>query len=176
MSLYNSATRLGSPFMLFTTAYFLFAYVLVVFPLIGFVRAVERKRNGPPSLWRRRRFYTACVLLLLAPLFPYAQVVVQTALFGSVLRPVVEKSFDKTDTTGSPIALLRVLSITPKNASVYVIQTDNGGPRTEDNIGVGIIYDLVHTPLGWKYQKYRWIWSDGGSAEGNTFPPYPEGE
>lgn len=133
-------------------------------------------------LWRRLRSSNthrwACVLLLV-PLVPYALVEVQTALFGRVLAPAARMALDRCSMCAepnTPILTQRVMKITPLSANVYVSMPCVGlYPQQKGKCGL-ILY--LHKKNGeWAFEDGDWaaVWSDCGSAEGNTFPPYPDG-
>ncbi len=158
--------------MLSTVGYFGLMYGVIAFAWI-FGRAIAHRRIG--AAFQEKVPLTACGLFLLFPFWPYAHVAAQTAWYEKELRPVVQQSLPEADTDGTPIANFRVLTVTRRFARVYVVQTDTGGPRNADNPGIGTVFALSRTKTGWKYNYHRNVWSDNGNAEGNVFPPYPEG-
>ena len=118
------------------------------------------------------------VSLLLLPLLPYAIVAAQTALFLTTMRrPVLQVLLDA-GITDVNISAMRVLTITPQQSVVEVIEPCTGGvnidyqgkPLTGETAET---VTLVRRGLVWRVKSYDTIWSNCGSADGDTFPPYP---
>ena len=158
--------------MLSVVGYFGLMYAIIVASWVGGRWIARRQQWAAPG---ERIPLMACALFLLFPFWPYARVTAQTVWHEKELRPAVQQSLVKADTDGTPIANFRVLTVTHRFARVYVVQTDTGGPRSASNPGIGTVFVLSRTGTDWKYNYHRNVWSDGGNAEGNVFPPYPEG-
>jgi len=155
----------------YTIAYFL-AAGMVGWGISGVpILILTRRRRRPVRL---APFALAVTLL---PWTPYAVVALQTAAFGPALRPYVITSFDTSGGMAGnptrPLLRYRVLSISPRLASVYVVQPCglDGKPGN-----CATVIDLKRTASGWDLDDYSTIWSDCGNATGNIFPPYPEGQ
>lgn len=150
-------------------AYLVFSYVAVG-TFICLIRASVKKQK------KARQLITTSLLLL--PLLPYAIVAAQTALFlPTMRRPVLQVLLDAGISDGN-ISALRVLTITPRQSVVEVIEPCTGGmnidfkgrPLTGE---AAETVTLVRRGLVWRVKDYDTVWSNCGSADGNTFPPYP---
>ncbi len=151
--------------------YFAITYSLTLVVLGGCLYALWR--------WvaqRKIRFILAGVLavsLLALPLWPYAQVAWQTQQYRDELLPAFMKEAGHTisgEITTPPL-IFRVLEYSPRRAVVYAVEScgeTNSGQRW------GWTMKLRTKGRGWEFSDYNAVWSDCGSAEGNTFPPYPE--
>ena len=117
---------------------------------------------------REKRFLLA-ILLALLPFYPYAKVAFQTKLYAAQLLPAVRASEAKEDWTnpGKPYSVVRVLSFSSSRAEVYVLVPCGEG-------AMGFVIKLKNTNKSWTFDNYDTVFSDCGSAKGNTFPPYPE--
>lgn len=121
---------------------------------------------------RRWKIVFSAILLML-PLVPYARVAIQTALYKKELLPAFHAG--TIHTGGGEILTFRVLKVSPWRAEVYVVNPCEGGMGSNAKSDkVGWVMGLTKTSQGWKFADYDAVWSDCGSAEGNTFPPYPE--
>lgn len=111
----------------------------------------------------------------LCPLLPYAAVEVQTAIFQPLLRPAVSAALQEYGGHGR-YKNCKVLLFAPWAASVYVVtEVSPGAPDKSYNAGLQM--DLVLTRHGWSQDgDMGCVWSDGGNADGNVFPPYPTDE
>lgn len=70
------------------------------------------------------------------------------------------------------IVTLRVMSMTPSRATVYV--TEPCGLDLKHGLAAHLI-TLRRSAARWELDEWvDTVWSDCGSAEGNTFPPFPE--
>ena len=160
--------------MFYTVLYFAVAYfgAGVLFWLV-----TRRQGQGRD----RRRAALACTALLL-PWLPYLAVGAQSALFGPGLRPAVRRAFlecgGMCGEAGDTVLTYRVLRITPWDAQVYLVIPCHGLERDEANHldTTATVINFKRTPHGWQYEGYDTPWSDCGSAEGNVFPPDPQGK
>ena len=157
--------------MFATVAYLFFAYVAVgTFSCL--IRASLKKQK------KARQIITVSLLLL--PLLPYAIVAAQTALFGTIMRRPVRQALLDTGMSDGNISGMRVMAITPWESVVEVIEPCTGGMNTDIKGRPLTGQDaqtvtLVRRGSVWRLEDYDTVWSDCGSADGNTFPPYPEG-
>ena len=116
-----------------------------------------------------------CVALFL-PWVPYAWVGIETyAVSGRVVSATREALQANGD--GSDIRIIRVMYAIQKNALVYAVVGGfgpdgfcPGGGRTAFLVG------LVNERGRWRPapSAVNNVWSDCGSADSNTFPPYPD--
>lgn len=158
-------------FMFWITVYLVTTYGLALLALGGCIYALSRW-----AVPRKTRLALAAILavfFLLLPLWPYAQVAWQTQQYGDELLPVFMKEARHTisgEITTPPL-IFRVLEYSPRRAVVYAVEScgeTNSGQRW------GWTMKLRTKGRGWEFSEYDAVWSDCGSAEGNTFPPYPE--
>ena len=159
--------------MFLLIAYFVFAYTVVLI-LLGVAWSLHRPKNGRTS----RLFFFGILLALLSPLSPYALVEAQTLAFGRGMRSEVLRIFDECGTCGNsdePITTLRVLRVTPYSAIIYYVQPCAGSTPHEGGSS-GCWVELRRERGQWVFSgQFDAVWSDCGSAKGNTFPPYPDG-
>jgi len=142
-------------------------YVAVAYLIVAICLAIyiwSTRRAG------RRPVKSLVAAILAVPFLPYAIVEVQTAmLWHSVSGPVAKAVSD--DFGDTRIVLHKVLWAEPTSARVYVVTAifDNSGYRSA-------IVPVTRTAAGWTVVKQDAIldavWADGGSADGNVFPPY----
>lgn len=151
--------------MFWIGVYLFLAYTAVAIALVLLRRLWEK---SSPVRW------VLFIGILLAPFLPYVVVATQTALLGNTLRPAVRQAMLDTGMMDSEIVTMRVLSLSPWRAKVYVTEYCGSRPETRKSAQVGEIITLRLTPAGWKLAEWDVVWSECGSAEGNTFPPYPE--
>jgi hypothetical protein len=150
--------------MFWTVVYISFAYAAVYLLL-----RLTRGFSGAPSRYRKP---TTLVLLSL-PLIPYALVAFQTALFLPSLRPALQAAVASEYGSEVQPSIIRVLRIYPVPVVYAVIPCDDGVTETSR---VGLVYRFEQAEEGWRWDRVPdAAWSDCGSAQGNTFPPYPEG-
>ena len=147
--------------MFYVVLYFLVAYSFVAFLMF----AVSRMQSAR-KMSRSNRLLVFAVLANL-PLVPYLKVAVQTQLYASQLLPAVKASEEIWGWPNKPYSVVRVINILPSNAEVYVLTQCNDGYA-------GMIVKLKNADSIWAFDTYDAVFSDCGSAEGNTFPPYPE--
>lgn len=151
------------------TIYFFVTFSCVFAAIINSVFLFRHLRVK--LIWR----FLCYAALLLLPFFPYAVVAAQTAMYRTKILPDVRASSVYWGNPGEKYFVLRILTITPSRANVYVVTSCEGGMGTDrKNDKAGLLITFKHTSKGWKFVDYDATWSDCGSAEGNTFPPYPE--
>lgn len=144
--------------MFWTVAYLCVSYGCVC----AFLFALSRS-----NAFRRIKvvWFAVTFAVALVPLIPYARVAVQTARYGKELESALHATketmavMEPSDT----FSILRVLDITATEAELYL--ADESG---------GYVVRFVRRANKWAYKDDDVVWSNRGSAEGNTFPPYPE--
>ena len=142
-------------------------YLLAAYAIVGLIwRLCRAAMMRPPGR-------ALGVVLLAVPLLPYAAVAAQTAFYGKVMRPDVRRALLDTGMSEGDIRSLRVLYVTPWKAQVYVTEPCTAWPA-EAHSENGTTVSLRRAHGHWELGDYDTVWSDCGSAEGNTFPPYPE--
>ncbi|MBC8142069.1 MAG: hypothetical protein H7Y38_11590 [Armatimonadetes bacterium] len=149
--------------------YFFLAY-LVVAGLCAATRHIIKRLPGDTFDAHRRQAArrVSLAVLLSLPLLPYVLVAVQTALFLPSLRPAIRQAAHDTGYIDPGVVPDRVLWMTPDTCHVAVRETVAGSsPRLQCEF----VIILRRTPTGWRLHDCETIWSDVGSAEGNTFPP-----
>lgn len=151
--------------MFYTTVYFVFCYG-VIFGVILTNGIVLRQLKAQPALSTGIK-----VLLLLIPLLPYARVAVQTAIYKKSMLIEVRKALASMGEQSDDIMTLRILNINSSRAAVYIVQPC-GAPKDRNHLRSATIFDFKYIDGGWIFDTYSSPWSDCGSAEGNTFPPY----
>lgn len=152
--------------MFWTVAYFCVTY--------GCVCAILFALSRSAVLRRIKLVWLAVVLAAaLVPLVPYARVAIQTAQHGKELEAAVRASSSGWGDPKEKYQILRVMSIGSERAEVYVV-TSCGSFGSSPDDGNGDVVKLKRISKGWAFDDYDTVWSDCGSAEGNTFPPYPE--
>ena len=151
--------------MLWMIVYFTVGYLMVLVALVALYKCWEK-----PSKLRWATF----ALVLSAPLLPYLFVFFQTLAFGSFLRPHVLQAMKESGMLGDKIAIMRIMEFTPWFAEVYVAEPCSTNNKSDTCLGV--IVNMRRSATGWHLADWAAVWSDQGSAHGNTFPPYPEGE
>ena len=151
-------------------AYLLFAYA-VAGTISCLISASLKKQK------KARQLITASLLFL--PVLPYAIVAAQTALFAASLRRPVRQALLETGMSDGNISSMRILTMTPWRSVVEVTEPCSGGMNT-DMKGRPLpgqdaqTVTLVPQGSKWRFEDYDTVWSDCGSADGNTFPPYPD--
>jgi hypothetical protein len=168
--------------MFYLAFYLIVSYFFIgVFLEIVVFRFFARGKKGSYEIngrrWPGASYSTLALIGLLLPFVPYAVVSAQTRWYGAALLPVVKQAIRERDINDAdqPIQILRVLKINPGHAEVYIVQPCTSllsGRPTEESVGFAIRF--VNKRQGWQYQDYDCVWSLCGSADGNTFPPYPE--
>ena len=138
-------------------------YLLASYAAMGLIWRLCRAVMTRPPGW------ALTVLLLAVPLLPYVVVAAQTALYGGAMRPDVRRALLDISTSGGNIRSMRVLFLTPWEAQVYVTEPCTAWPA-EAHTGDGTTVLLTRVHGHWQSWDSDTIWSDCGSAEGNTFP------
>lgn len=149
--------------MFWTSVYFISSCLLVL-SLVFCVRRTQAKLR----LWH-------CLGLILAisvPILPYGVVLFQTVNYGSLLTPDVRQALQDTGLSDGKFTLLRVLLLTPTHTNVYVEEPCNAWPKIHPNDRTASVLHLRREAGKWKLIYSDSVWSDCGSATGNTFPPY----
>ncbi len=158
--------------MLDVAIYLFIAYIVILGPAFFFVRAHIARRTPGLSATHRLFFFS---LYWLCPLLPYAAVEGQTIVLQPLLRPAISAAL-REDGEHDRYKNCKVLLLTPWAAMVYVVSEVSPG-LPEKPYNTGFTMTLVPTRHGWiKQGEMDCVWSDGGSADGNVFPPYPTGE
>ena len=158
--------------MLEMVLYILGAYLFVLAPAFAFFR--ERLDRRKPSISRKHRMALLGAYWL-CPLLPYAAVEAQTAILQPFLRPAISALLQE-DGEHQRYKTCKVLLFAPWAASVYVVtEVSPGAPDKPYNVGLQM--NFVLTRHGWHQEgDVNCVWSDGGNADGNIFPPYPTDE
>jgi hypothetical protein len=148
--------------MFWLTLYLIAAYAAVL--LLQFaVRLAWERKSGYRSV-------LLCVLWQL-PLLPYVAIAMQTVCFGPTLRTYVRQAMRETGMLEGEPVTYRVMRVSPDRVVVYLTLrcgSSSGNDQAAD------LLTLRRTGSGWKLAEWATVWSDCGSAEGNTFPPFPE--
>ncbi len=143
--------------------FWMFVYCVLSYMAVGITWAVVKRRLGKHKGARQA---LGIVLLLLPPL-PYVAVYVQTAIYGTFMRADVRQALLDTGMSEGKVVRLRILFISPVYAQVLAEEPCSQGTE-------GTVLTLHWQSEHWKFADWDTTWSDCGSAEGNTFPPYPE--
>lgn len=151
--------------MFYTTVYFVFAYGFIWVVVLA-IDAVLRQLKTRPGLGAAIK-----VLLLLVPLLPYGRVAAQTAIYKKPMLNEVRKALASMEEQSDDIVTFRILNINSSRAEVYIVQPC-GAPKDRSYLRSSTMFYFKHTTKGWDFDTYSSPWSDCGSAEGNTFPPY----
>ncbi len=150
--------------MVWMTLYFIAAYAVVVTLIV-----LLRQQRRLPSRIRQ----VGLAVLLLLPCVPYIAVAGQTAIFGKSLAPYVMQALIDTGMSDGNLTRLRVFWITSDQTAVYVEEPCTSWPKPHLSDRTGSTLRLKRVLGKWKLVEWNSVWSDCGSAEGNTFPPYP---
>ncbi len=112
------------------------------------------------------------VVLATIPLAPYIKVAIQTSMYSKELLPAFVAGSTHTVVTvpNREVFIFRVLNVSRSHAEVYAVNSCSD----RDDERLGWVMELTKTSKGWQFEDYDFVWSDCGSAKGNTFPPYPE--
>ena len=149
-------------------AYFVVTYGCVISVCVALALLLRRSKTN--LIWR----LAFVAVLLGVPLVPYLRVALQTAAHKEELMPAFRTASTEVNGDWEAPFIFRVLSIDSAHAIVYSVDSCAAMTHTKGNAG-GTTWELKKTPRGWKFTgNYDAVWSDCGSAEGNTFPPYPE--
>ena len=152
--------------------YFLGVYLFMLAPAFAFFR--ESLDKHKTSISRKHRI-TLLAAYWLCPLLPYAAIEAQTAILQPFLRPAISSAL-QADGEHQRFKTCKVLLFAPWAASVYVVTEVSPGP-SDKPCNVGLQMNLVLTRYGWHQNgDMNCVWSDGGNADGNIFPPYPTDE
>lgn len=152
-------------------------YLVCYLILVGVFFAVRwlflTAPEGPPTaeeiaVRRRRRLRFAGVIAVL-PVVPYLVVEGQTALFGAAMMPAVRQGLAEQG-DAQQVLMVKVLYYSSKQTSVYVV-TPAIGLDGEPG-ALGQVMSLRRTSAGWAFVDGEAVFADGGSADGNVFPPY----
>ena len=155
--------------MFWMTVYFFVTFICVFAAVICF--AYVSHRLHVKLIWQ----LSCYAVFLFLPFVPYAVVAVQTAKYRAEILPAVRASSIYWGNSKDKYVIFRILSIAPSRVNAYVVTSCEGGMGTDKkNDKVGTTITLKQTSQGWEFVEYAAVWSDCGSAEGNTFPPYPE--
>lgn len=155
--------------MFYCLLYFLVAYLLVAGLCAATGRVIKRLPGDRFDGERRRVTWRVSLAVLLSlPLLPYVLVAVQTALFLPSLRPAIRQAAHDATMIGDDTVPHRILWITP--TVCYAVVRD---PSTDSTTRwqAEFVITLRRTPTGWRLHKWDAVWSNTGSADGNTFPP-----
>ncbi len=149
--------------------YFLLVYLVVLAPAFAYLRWRTHRRTLSFS---RRHVTILTAAYWLLPFLPYVAVEAQTVVFRPLLLSSVQAAL-KEDGDNSRFKTCKVLMFSPLGASVYVVTVPEG-----EHYNFGMTFTLLPTASGWKLDNegIDCIWSDGGNADGNIFPPYPTSE
>lgn len=113
------------------------------------------------------------ITLLFLPFVPYGVIAAQTAIHQKTMRTEVRNALISMGEIGDDVVVLRVLKINSSRAAVYITQPCDMPQENMKGHRASILY-FKHTTIGWHFDTYDVPWSDCGSADGNTFPPYLE--
>lgn len=151
------------------TIYFFVTFVCVFAVIFGLALLFRRLRVK--LVWQLPLY----AVLMLLPFVPYAIVAAQTAKYRAEILPAVRASSVYWGDPKEKYFIFRILSVTPSRVNVYVVTPCEGGMGADrKNDKVGMLITLKRASKGWEFDEYDAAWSDCGSADGNTFPPYPE--
>jgi len=147
--------------------FWLTLYLVTTYSAVWLLYAAVRRN------WKRRPRFRAILLrcLWLLPLLPYAVIALQTACFGRELRPYVVHAMRDTGMMAGEPVTLRVMTLRPGHATVFVTERC-GSPRGGGQ--AANLLTLRRSVKGWVLDSWDTVWSACGSADGNTFPPFPE--
>lgn len=151
--------------MFYAILYFVFCYG-IIWRVLHAIGAASEQRKSQPKLLAALK-----VLLLCVPLLPYAVVAAQTAIYKKPMLNEVRKAMASMGEKGNDIVTFRVLRLTPLRAEVYIVQPCGEFGEAKDSRSATIFY-FKSTAKGWVFDEYDSPWSECGSAQGNTFPPY----
>ena len=144
-------------------------YFGVAYLLIALIIAIGVKWIRLSALLRKHCLLGWVMLMgvLALPFLPYLTVDVQTAMHRDELEPAVRQAIALIDATAE-VQDTKVMSIDRRSANVLVTYRATYGYRAADLVRVSRVHGR------WCFRgDYTTIWSEGGSADGNTFPPYP---
>ncbi len=147
--------------------YFVISYAL----MLGLTAVLSRARFLRNMRTGRRRGWLSVLaaLLLLLPLLPYGIVGYLTYRYVDSVRPAMYGALTDLGTTPEGVRSVRVMGISDYEASVLVVYTVSGNR----GYAVADIVSLKKLAGHWSFAgDYATVWSDGGNADGNTFPPY----
>lgn len=155
--------------MFWMAVYFFITYGCVLAAIFGANLLFRRLRV---KLGWRLPVYLVIALL---PFVPYVIVAAQTAKYRAEILPALRASAIYWGDPNDKFLIFRILTITSSRADVYVVTPCKDGMGSDrKNDKVGLVIGLKRTAKGWEFADYDAAWSDCGSADGNTFPPYPE--
>lgn len=165
--------------------YFVVFGIAIVIPCFLIWLFVTKKFSSKIS---KRVKIAVYILILVSPLLPYAATESQTFIWGKSITPAVLKAMKDISNDnyidrpvpyyymGSKLCYLKVLSITPWNATVYFVtyrspQKDH--PSSDHGYsGFTLLFKRVHGE--WKYSgDPGYIWTDMSNVNIGPFPPYP---
>lgn len=154
--------------MFYMTAYFVSAYGAVTLLL----RLLLRRRTASDRVATNHAGWRLTPpLLLLLPLVPYALVAIQTEIALPALQPALQAAIEKDCGIRVQPRTVRVLRVLPVPV-VYAVLPCTGMAEHGE---VGTLYTFRRVKGAWQWDGVPdCAWSDCGSADGNTFPPYPE--
>jgi hypothetical protein len=159
--------------MFWMTVYFVLAYGVVALLLLRLAlrrRFVGRRVSSTETRGKR----VTVALLLLLPLAPYAIVTIQTVVMLPWLQPALTKAMEEDYGKGVHPRIVRVLRVVPVSV-VYAVLPCWETRRTVDKREVGALFTFQRSHGAWQWDGVPdCAWSECGSADGNTFPPYPE--
>lgn len=155
--------------MFYMTAYFVLAYGVVALLLLR--ATLRRQCSKGRGSGADARFTRLTVALILLPLVPYAVVALQTAVMLHWLQPGLTRAIAADFGKPTHPRIVRVLRVFPSPV-VYAVLPCTGMVEHGE---VGALYTFRRSHGGWEWDGVPdCAWSDCGSADGNTFPPYPE--
>lgn len=155
--------------MFWTVFYFAVSYALVI-PVVLVIEKLFRYLK-----FRHSSRWMLFGTLFFIPLLPYVKVALQTSQYKDQLLPVLHSSAADWGNPPEKFHIVRVMNINASRAEIYVVTSCEGGMGSNAKTDrVGLMIGLSKTTGRWKFKDYDAVWSDCGSAEGNTFPPYPE--
>src|SRR3569833_1164173 len=142
-------------------------YMIVSYGIIGTVLLLHRKMRDRRAAW---------VALLLVPVLPYLWVFGLTMIFSPRLRRDIPR-IDREMGGEGKVSLLRVFWVRPGSMDVYFVTCETDPPHGAIRQAcAGMMVRLKSERGVWTLtDDWRPIWSDQGSQDGNTFPPFPEG-
>jgi len=118
----------------------------------------------------------AFMVLFFLPLAPYGAVWLQTAIYGKAVLAPIKATMPQMNGQPDDIQEIRVLRVWPNSATVYVIVAGSDIDHP-DRPGAGFVVRLVKSGDRWRCSgEWDVVWADGGSADGNVFPPYGYGK
>lgn len=147
-------------------AYFGFSYLIVSLLLLAMRRRCSAALRA--ARYRRLLYPMAVVVMLILPLLPYFRVEANTLLHVRELKPCVIAAVKRIDLDAT-IQDLKVMSFGGGSARVLAISKSGEGTFAAD------IVTLRRRGGRWVFEgDYSTVWSQTGSADGNTFPPYAQ--